>query len=129
LSGTEGTHSRTFRFYRAPGAERSAAREEFDGLALHGRAALSEAIKRFQRYEELPAEVKKLKDSDGIWELRVKVGNDPFRALFFYDTDIIVICVTAFYKNQRETPKQDLKRAIARKKAWQDEGRKRKSVK
>jgi phage-related protein len=121
-------HRRTFRFFRAPGSERVVARDEFDSLETHGRAALAEAIGRFRRYEELPGEVKKLKGKEGkagLWEIRVKVGRDPFRALFFYDTDIIVVCLTVFYKNQQETPKQDLKRALARKATWESEGKRR----
>lgn len=119
------TKRRHLRFYRAPGSDRVVAREELDSLELHGQAALLEAIGRFRRFEELPGEVKKMKGRDGIWEIRVSVGNNPFRALFFYDTDIIVVCLTVFYKNQQETPKADLKRAIQRKKAWVAEGRKR----
>lgn len=118
-------YRRYLRFYRAPSSDRMVAREEFERLETHGRAALAEAIQRFKRHEELPGEVKKLQGKDGIWEIRVKVGNDPFRALFFYDTDIIVICLTVFYKNQQQTPKKDLDRAIARKKAWEAEGRNR----
>lgn len=126
--GEPSEHRRSFRFYRAPGSDRVVAREEFESLETHGRAALAEAIARFRRYEDLPGEVKKLKGREGkagLWEIRVKVGSDPFRALFFYDTDIIVVCLTVFYKNQQETPKQDLKRALARKKVWEDEGKRR----
>jgi len=94
-------------------------------LPTHGKAALLEAIGRFRRYEELPGEVKKLKGTDDLWEIRVKVGSDPFRALFFYDTDVVVICLTAFYKNQQQTPKGDLKRAANRKRTWVDEGKRR----
>lgn len=128
---TEGpTHRRTFRFYRAPGSDRVVARDEFESLETHGRAALAEAISRFRLHQELPGEVKKLKGKEGkqgLWELRVQVGTDPFRALFFYDTDIIVVCLTVFYKNQQETPKRDLKRALTRKRAWEDEGDRRRA--
>jgi phage-related protein len=128
MSGqTEGEpqRRRNFRFYRAPGSDRVVAREEFDALAMHGQAALSEAIARFRRHEELPGEVKKLKGGDEIWEIRVKVGTNPFRALFFYDSDVVVICLTVFYKNQQQTPKDDLKRAVGRKRVWQEEGKRR----
>lgn len=123
--GAASARPRNFRFYRAPGADRVVAREEFESLEDHGQAALAEAIVRFRNHQERPGEVKKLKDSDDIWELRVKVGNDPFRALFFYDSEVVVICVTCFYKNQQNTPKADIKRAANRKRAWQEEGRRR----
>lgn len=123
--GAPGPRRRNFRFYRAPGSDRVVAREELDALEAHGRAALVEAIVRFRVHQERPAEIKKLKGNDGIWEIRVKVGSDPFRALFFYDSDVVVICVTCFYKNQQNTPPGDLKRAVKRKREWEKEGKRR----
>lgn len=119
---------RNFRFYRAPGSDRVVAREELEGLEVHGRAALVEAIGRFRVHQERRGEVKKLKGTDDLWEIRVKVAGDPFRAIFFYDSDVVVVCVTAFFKNQQQTPKQDLDRAATRKKIWEAEGARRREV-
>jgi phage-related protein len=118
---------RNWRWFRSPGSGRIVAKEEFQALAIHGQAALAEAIKRFKKGEERPGEVKKLKDADDLYEIRVKVGADPFRALFFYDTDVVCVCVSAFYKNQQETPKSDIRTATARKKTWQEVGRENRS--
>jgi len=116
---------RIWRWYVEPGSDRRTAQDEMTALAEHGRAALMEAIKRFRVGEERPGEVKKLPDCQGLWEIRVKVGRDPFRAIFFYDTDIICVCVTSVYKNQQKLPKPDRDRAIARMGRWQQEGRRR----
>jgi hypothetical protein len=97
-------------------------------LPRHGRAALLEAIKRFERDEHRASEIKKLVDCKGLWEVRVNVGNDPFRAVFFYDDTYYCICVTAVYKNQQELPKQVRDRATRRMRAWQaEQARRRKS--
>ncbi len=119
---------RIWRWYAEAGSDRKVARDEMTALAEHGRAALMEAIKRFRIGEERPGEVKKLPDCEGLWEIKVKVGRDPFRAIFFYDTDIICVCVTSIYKNQQKLPPPDRDRAIARMKRWQAEGRHREST-
>jgi phage-related protein len=120
-----GSLKRTWRWYRSPGSERAVAKEELDKLAEHGRAALVEAIGRFRRGEDRRSEVKKLKGCQGLWEIRVQVSGDSFRALFFYDQGSVCVCVTAIQKNQQRLPKPDRDRAFERMTRWQEEGRKR----
>jgi phage-related protein len=120
----QGALRRRWRWYRSPGSDRVVAKEEMERLAEHGRAALTDAIRRFRRGEELPAEVKKLTDCRGLWEIRVSVLGDRFRAIFFYDHKTCV-CVTAVQKNQQLLPPVDKKRAMNRMAAWQREGRRR----
>jgi phage-related protein len=115
---------RNWRWFHEPGG-RIIAREEMDALSEHGRAALLEAIKRFRMGDERPAEVKKLTGTDGLWEIRVEVGGIHFRAIFFYDSSVVCVCVTAVHKNQQKLPKTDRDRAIDRMKRWQEEGRRR----
>lgn len=86
--------------------------------ALHGRAALAEAIHRWTKGQSLPNEVKTIESSGGLFELRVQVGHDPFRAVFFKDTPVHSVCVLAVYKNQRKLPKADKDLAIKRMKQW-----------
>lgn len=96
-----------------------------DGLAEHGRAALLEAIGRFRHGEERRKEVKKLEGCKGLWEIRVRVAGDSFRALFFYAMGPICVCVTAIQKDQQKLPQPDRDRAIERMSLWQAEGKKR----
>lgn len=118
---------RTWRWYRSPGSDRPVAREDMDSLAEHGRAALLEAIGRFRRGEERRGEVKKLKGCQGLWEIRVRVEGDSFRALFFYDMAPVCVCVTAIRKNQQQLPKPDRDRALERMGLWQREGKRRRN--
>ena len=80
-------------------------------------------MKRWQRGETLPREVKSLKGSDGLLELRVNVGNDHFRLLFFQDSPVHDVIVLAVYKNQNKLPSRDLDRAHRRMSAWREQGR------
>ena len=116
---------RIWRWYAEPGSDRKLAREEMKALREDGEAALAEAIKRFLRGEERTGEVEKLTDCRDLWAVRARVGRDQFRAVFFYDTDIICVCVTAVNKNQRKFPPVDRNRAIARMKRWRQEGQRR----
>jgi phage-related protein len=116
---------RIWRWYAEPGSARKVARDEMGDLREDGEAALAEAIKRFRIGDERPGEIEKLTDCQGLWAVRARVGRDQFRAVFFYDTDIICVCVTAVNKNQRKLPPVDRKRALDRMKRWQQEGRRR----
>ncbi len=125
---TDQVHRRYWRWYVNPDSGVAVAREEFLGLGFAGRAALTAAIGRFRRHEELAGEVAKLTDTKDMWEIRVQVGSNPFRALFFYDTDIMCVCVSALYKNQRKLPVTDKKTAVARKLRWEEEGSRRRQA-
>jgi len=117
---------RHWRWYCTPGSGRKVVREDLDQLAEQGRAALMEAIGRFRRGEGLPDEVKKLTACEGLWEIRVRVVRDHFRAIFFYDGRVCV-CVTVVQKNQQLLPAVAKRRAMNRMSAWVDEGRQRKT--
>lgn len=54
---------------------------------------------------------------DGIYELRVRVGNNQYRILYFVCRQVCV-GLTCFYKNQEKLPRQDLSRAQERRKAY-----------
>jgi phage-related protein len=120
-----GNLKRSWRWYRSPGSDREVAREDMASLTEHGRAALLEAIGRFRRGEERRAEVKKLQGCQGLWEIRVRVEGDSFRALFFYDVGAVCVCVCAIQKDQQRLPKSDRDRALERMALWQNEGKRR----
>jgi len=53
-----------------------------------------------------------------LWELRVNVGNDPFRLIFFADSPVHDVIVLAIFKNQEKLPRRDLDRATRRRDEW-----------
>lgn len=71
----------------------------------------------------LAHEVKPLAGSGGLKELRVNVGSDPFRVIFFADSPVHDVIVVAIYKNQKKLPKGDLERAQKRRATWESAGR------
>ena len=72
--------------------------------------------------EEQPAVptnyLKKLVNTDDIWEVRISAGNNIFRLLGFFDGRKLIILDHAFQKKTQKTPKRDIKTAEARKKDY-----------
>jgi len=72
--------------------------------------------------EELPriptTYLKKLVNTDDIWEVRVKSGNDTFRLLGFFDGQNLIVLNHAFQKKTKKTPKQAIKLAEERKRNY-----------
>ncbi len=75
-----------------------------------------------QVIEELPkvptTYLKKLINTDDIWEVRVKSGNDTFRLLGFFDGPKLIVLNHAFQKKTQKTPKQAIKLAVKRKRDY-----------
>lgn len=90
---------------------RSAAQEEFKALPPKARGELLERMLRFEQGRTRANDVDNL--GGGIKELRVRVGNNPYRVLFFIDGRTPV-ALTCFYKNQQRTSRKDLNRARKR---------------
>jgi hypothetical protein len=117
---------RQWRWYSAPGSKRKVVKEEFAALPEYAQAALFEGIRRRCHGESRSGECRKLKTVPGVgtlWEIRVQVGTNPFRAVFFEDSPVHDVCVLAIYKNQQKLPTSDLARATERMKAWKSAGR------
>lgn len=68
---------------------------------------------------------KHLADTDGIYEIRVKVGSDIFRILCFFDKGNLIILLNGFQKKTDKTPKTEIKKAQRLKeKYYEDQSRK-----
>ncbi len=55
---------------------------------------------------------KHLEGSDGLYEMRIKVGSDIYRVFCCLDKGNIVILFNGFQKKSEKTPKQELERAL-----------------
>ena len=62
--------------------------------------------------------LKKLINTDEIWEVRAAAGSDIFRLLCFFDGPQLVVAAHAFQKKTQKTPKQDIKTAEERRKDY-----------
>ncbi|GAB7040444.1 MULTISPECIES: type II toxin-antitoxin system RelE/ParE family toxin [Catenuloplanes] len=97
------------------------ARDEFLSLPEAGQAALHDLFTRYENGRERAGEVEPVKDTD-LWEFRVQVGTNPFRAYFFKDGPKYVIVVVCTYKNQRKMSKTDKSTARRRMASWRAQG-------
>lgn len=54
---------------------------------------------------------KHLKNTSGIYEIRVRSGNNIFRIFCFFDTDKLIVIGHGFQKKSQKTPQNQIKRA------------------
>lgn len=107
---------RQIRWY-APQQEDPITRKELESLHPQGRATLLAAINRFKN--GCPGVTPRQIDKD-IYEIRVAVSNNHYRAFIFQDSPVHYIIVRVFFKNTQRTPRQDLEVARKRMKRWKD---------
>lgn len=62
--------------------------------------------------------LKHLKNTSGLYEIRVKVGSNIFRIFCFFDFDNLVVLGHGFQKKTQKTPKQQLEKAEQIKKEY-----------
>jgi len=55
--------------------------------------------------------LKKLKNSDDIWEVRIKKGSNAYRIFCFFDNNELVVLTNGLIKKTQKTPKKDIERA------------------
>jgi phage-related protein len=67
---------------------------------------------------------KHLEGSDGLFEIRVKVGSNIFRIFSFFDKNNLVIIMNGFQKKTEKTPANEIDRAHRIKKEYEDENKK-----
>jgi phage-related protein len=60
----------------------------------------------------------KLVDNEGIWEVRIHIGNNIFRLLGFFDRGTLLILTNGFAKKTQKTPPQEIALAIRRKEEY-----------
>jgi phage-related protein len=55
--------------------------------------------------------LKHIKNTSGLYEIRVQVGNNIYRIFCFFDVDNLVVIGHGFQKKSQKTPKQQIERA------------------
>ena len=66
-------------------------------------------IEEIDRIPELY--LKHLKNTSGLYEIRVQVGSNIFRIFCFFDIDNLVVIGNGFQKKSQKTPKNEIERA------------------
>ena len=79
----------------------------------------------FDLIEELPrvpeTYLKHLENTDGLYEIRVKIGSDIYRIFCFFDEGKLVVLANGFQKKTQKTPKQEIEKALKIKKEYESE--------
>ena len=55
--------------------------------------------------------LKKLRNTDELWEIRVSAGNGIFRIFCFFDNGDLIILLSGFQKKTQKTPRKEIKHA------------------
>lgn len=62
--------------------------------------------------------LKKLTDTEGLWEVRAEYGGDAFRLLGFFDDSTFLILVSGFVKKTEHTPASEIALATDRRRDY-----------
>ena len=109
---------RTINFYRLPNGS-SPVEQFLDSLAGKQAQKVLWVLQLVEELAVLPRQYfKKLIDSEGIWEVRIQLGNDIFRLLGFFDGGTLLVLTNGFTKKSQKTPAQEITLAVRRKEEY-----------
>ena len=76
-------------------------------------AKIEWTLKLIQTTQKIPEKYfKHIAGTEGLYEIRVGVGNNIFRIFSFFDKGNLVILGNAFQKKSQKTPKSEIERTI-----------------
>ena len=88
--------------------------EYLDGLTGKQAQKVVWVLRLVEELDQVPSQyLKKLVDTDGLWEARAQLGGDTFRLIGFFDRSRFLV-VSGFSKKTEKTPRQELEVAEAR---------------
>jgi phage-related protein len=65
---------------------------------------------------------KHLEGTEGLFEIRIKLGSDIFRILCFFDEgNLIILLLNGFQKKTKKTPKNEIEKAERLKKRYYED--------
>ena len=71
------------------------------------------AFKLIRTVERVPEKfLKHIKNTDGLYEIRIKSGSNIFRIFCCFDKGRIVVLFNAFKKKTQKTPKKEIEKGI-----------------
>ena len=116
---------RTVNFYRT--ASGNCPVEEFlDSLSGKQAQKVIWVLRLIEELDKVPTQyLKKLINTDDIWEVRIQFGGNIFRLLGFFNGTTLLILTNGFAKKSQKTPRQEIDLATRRKNEYLS--RKRKS--
>lgn len=93
--------------------------EFLDSLSAKQAQKVTWVLQLIEELDSIPSTyLKKLVNTDNIWEVRVQVGGNIFRLLGFFDGDNLVVLNHGFQKKTQKTPSKAIKIAENRRKDY-----------
>lgn len=78
-----------------------------------------------EQVERIPTTyLKYMEGTNGLFEVRVQLGNNIFRVFCFFDGNKLVVLLTGFQKKTQKTPPEEKDRAVRLMNEYYDEKRK-----
>lgn len=116
---------RTVNFYRTESG--SCPVEEFlDSLSGKQVQKVIWVLRLIEELDVVPGQyLKKLVNTDDIWEVRIQFGGNIFRLLGFFDGARLMILTNGFAKKSQKTPHQEIGVATRRKNEYLSRKRKK----
>jgi phage-related protein len=65
--------------------------------------------------------LKHIENTDGLYEIRVQLGNNIFRIFCFFDQGQLIVLANGFQKKTKKTPKQEIELALTIKADYENE--------
>ena len=94
----------------------------FESLRPEAKAKFNWTLGLIATLDRVPIKFfKHMEESEGIYEIRVEVGNDIFRVFSFFDKGQIIVLVNGFQKKSQKTPKKEIELAEKLKKQYFNE--------
>lgn len=70
-------------------------------------------IQLIEELERVPETyLKHVESTDGLFEIRVKLGKDIFRIFCFFDQGKLIILINGIQKKTQKTPKKEIEKAL-----------------
>lgn len=94
--------------------------EEFlDSLSGKQAQKVAWVLQLIEEMDVVPSQyLKKLVNTDDLWEVRVQTGNNIFRLLGFMDGNELIVLNHGFQKKTQKTPKKEIRIAEVRKRDY-----------
>ena len=62
-----------------------------------------------------------MENTDGLYEIRVQIGNDIFRIFCFFDEGKLIVLANGFQKKTQKTPQKEIDKALKIKAEYESE--------
>ena len=115
---------RTVNFYRTESGK-SPVENFLDSLSGKQAQKVIWVLRLIEELDVVPRQyLKKLVNTDDIWEVRIQFGGNIFRLLGFFDGTTLMILTNGFAKKSQKTPRQEIELATRRKNQYLSRKRK-----